>query len=224
MADQVRLPPGYSLTWSGQYEYIERMQDRLAIVAPATLMIITLMLFMAFNRVIEVGIILAALPVALAGGVWFLWYLSFDISIAVLVGFIALAGVAVETAIVMLLYLNLAWEKRRKLGQSEGRKLTQDDIEEAVFEGAVLRVRPKVMTVATIFAALIPIMYGTGTGSEIMQRIAAPMIGGMVTATLLTLFVIPSIFVIWKRLALKRVNREITSPIQQPVDAALPAE
>jgi len=224
VADQVRLPPGYSLTWSGQYEYIERMQDRLAIVAPATLMIITLMLFMAFNRVIEVGIILAALPVALAGGVWFLWYLSFDISIAVLVGFIALAGVAVETAIVMLLYLNLAWEKRRKLGQSEGRKLTQDDIEEAVFEGAVLRVRPKVMTVATIFAALIPIMYGTGTGSEIMQRIAAPMIGGMVTATLLTLFVIPSIFVIWKRLALKRVNREITSPIQQPVDVALPAE
>ena len=224
VADQVRLPPGYSLTWSGQYEYIERMQDRLAIVAPATLMIITLMLFMAFNRVIEVGIILAALPVALAGGVWFLWYLSFDISIAVLVGFIALAGVAVETAIVMLLYLNLAWEKRRKLGQSEGRKLTQDDIEEAVFEGAVLRVRPKVMTVATIFAALIPIMYGTGTGSEIMQRIAAPMIGGMVTATLLTLFFIPSIFVIWKRLALKRVNREITSPIQQPVDAALPAE
>lgn len=224
VADQVRLPPGYSLTWSGQYEYIERMQDRLAIVAPATLMIITLMLFMAFNRVIEVGIILAALPVALAGGVWFLWYLCFDISIAVLVGFIALGGVAVETAIVMLLYLNLAWEKRRKLGQSEGRKLTQDDIEEAVFEGAVLRVRPKVMTVATIFAALIPIMYGTGTGSEIMQRIAAPMIGGMVTATLLTLFVIPSIFVIWKRLALKRVNREITSPIQQPVDAALPAE
>ncbi|WP_300019762.1 efflux RND transporter permease subunit [uncultured Roseobacter sp.] len=224
VADQVRLPPGFSLTWSGQYEYIERMQDRLAIVAPATLMIITLMLFMAFNRVIEVGIILAALPVALAGGVWFLWYLSFDISIAVLVGFIALAGVAVETAIVMLLYLNLAWEKRRKLGQSEGRKLTQDDIEEAVFEGAVLRVRPKVMTVATIFAALIPIMYGTGTGSEIMQRIAAPMIGGMVSATLLTLFVIPSIFVIWKRLALKRVNREITSPIQQPVDAALPAE
>ncbi|TDL84372.1 efflux RND transporter permease subunit [Meridianimarinicoccus aquatilis] len=224
VADQVRLPPGYSLTWSGQYEYIERMQDRLAIVAPATLMIITLMLFMAFNRVIEVGIILAALPVALAGGVWFLWYLSFDISIAVLVGFIALAGVAVETAIVMLLYLNLAWEKRRKLRQSESRKLTRDDIEEVVFEGAVLRVRPKVMTVATIFAALIPIMYGTGTGSEIMQRIAAPMIGGMVTATLLTLFVIPSIFVIWKRLALKRVNREITSPIQQPVDAALPAE
>ena len=223
VAETVDLPPGYSLTWSGQYEYIERMQERLTIVAPATLLIITLMLFLAFNRVIEVGIILFALPVALAGGVWFLWYLSFDISIAVLVGFIALAGVAVETAIVMLLYLNLAWEKRKKFAQSETRKLNRDDIEEAVFEGAVLRVRPKVMTVATIFAALIPIMYGTGTGSEIMQRIAAPMIGGMVTATLLTLFVIPSIFVIWKRLALRRVNREFASLDQRPTDA-LPAE
>ena len=223
VAEQVALPPGYSLTWSGQYEYIERMQERLTIVAPATLLIITLMLFMAFNRVIEVGIILAALPVALAGGVWFLWYLAFDISVAVLVGFIALAGVAVETAIVMLLYLNLSWEKRRKLAQAENRQLTRDDIEEAVFEGAVLRVRPKVMTVATIFAALIPIMYGTGTGSEIMQRIAAPMIGGMVTATLLTLLVIPSIFVIWKMLALARVNREIAPLILRP-EQAVPAE
>jgi len=185
------------------------MQERLIAVAPATLLIITLMLFLAFNRVIEVGIILAALPVALAGGVWFLWYLAFDLSVAVLVGFIALAGVAVETAIVMLLYLNIAWDKRRKLARSERRKLTKIDIEEAVFDGAVLRVRPKVMTVATIFAGLIPIMYGTGTGSEIMQRIAAPMIWGMVIATLLMLFVIPAIFVIWKRLALSRANREI---------------
>ncbi|RBI83447.1 CusA/CzcA family heavy metal efflux RND transporter [Rhodosalinus halophilus] len=223
VAETVDLPPGYSLTWSGQYEYIERMQERLMIVAPATLLIITLMLFMAFNRVIEVGIILAALPVALAGGVWFLWYLAFDISVAVLVGFIALAGVAVETAIVMLLYLNLAWDKRRDLARAEARALTRDDIEEAVFEGAVLRVRPKIMTVATIFAALIPIMYGTGTGSEIMQRIAAPMIGGMVTATLLTLFVIPSIFVIWKRLALRRVNREIAPLLLRP-EELVPAE
>jgi len=209
VAEQVTLPPGYSITWSGQYEYIERMQERLKLVAPATLLIITLMLFMAFNRVIEVGIILAALPVALAGGVWFLWYLSFDISVAVLVGFIALAGVAVETAIVMLLYLNLAWDKRRGEAAYARREMTPLDVEEVVFEGALLRVRPKVMTVATIFAGLIPIMYGTGTGSEIMKRIAAPMVGGMATATLLTLFVIPSIFVIWKRLALKRVNREL---------------
>ncbi|MFD0979573.1 efflux RND transporter permease subunit [Tropicimonas aquimaris] len=226
VAELVTLPPGYALSWSGQYEYIERMQERLTIVAPATLLIITLMLFMAFNRAIEVGIILAALPVALSGGVWFLWYLGFDTSVAVLVGFIALAGVAVETAIVMLLYLNLSWEKRRKLAQGEGRRLDRNDIEEAVFEGAVLRVRPKVMTVATIFAALIPIMYGTGTGSEIMQRIAAPMIGGMVTATILTLFVIPAIFVIWKQLALPRVNREIasTTSTQPSGQAPVPAE
>lgn len=219
VAEQVELPPGYSITWSGQYEYIERMQERLKLVAPATLLIITLMLFLAFNRVVEVGIILAALPVALAGGVWFLWYLSFDISVAVLVGFIALAGVAVETAIVMLLYLNLAWEKRKNLAAEAQRELTTNDVEEVVFEGALLRVRPKVMTVATIFAGLIPIMYGQGTGSEIMQRIAAPMVGGMATATLLTLFVIPSIFVIWKRLSLTRVNRTL---LQEPGREASP--
>lgn len=211
VAETVTLPSGYSITWSGQYEYIQRMQDRLLLVAPATLLIITLMLFMAFSRVTEVAIILAALPVALAGGVWLIWYLAFDISVAVLVGFIALAGVAVETAIVMLLYLNLAWEKRKDSAISERRSLTVQDVEEVVFDGALLRVRPKVMTVATIFAGLIPIMYGTGTGSEIMQRIAAPMVGGMATATLLTLLVIPAIFVIWKRFALSRVNREIAA-------------
>ena len=218
VAETVTLPPGYSITWSGQYEYIERMQDRLKLVAPATLLIITLMLFMAFSRVTEVAIILAALPVALAGGVWLIWYLSFDISVAVLVGFIALAGVAVETAIVMLLYLNLAWEKRKKTAVDEQRSLTSLDVEQVVFEGALLRVRPKVMTVATIFAGLIPIMYGHGTGSEIMQRIAAPMVGGMATATLLTLLVIPSIFVIWKRFSLKRVNRELAEKPTLPIE------
>lgn len=225
VANDVALPAGYSITWSGQYEYIERMQARLKLVAPATLVIITLMLFLAFSRVTEVAIILAALPVALAGGVWFIWYLEFDISVAVLVGFIALAGVAVETAIIMLLYLNLAWTKRRKLAIDERRMLTIDDIETAVFEGALLRVRPKIMTVATIFAGLIPIMYGTGTGSEIMQRIAAPMVGGMVTATLLTLFVIPAIFVIWKRLALPRINRELmaySAPIKGAESSPIP--
>ncbi len=227
VARTVDLPTGYSIAWSGQYEYIERMQDRLALVAPATLLIITLMLFMAFSRVTEVAIILAALPVALAGGVWLIWYLSFDISVAVLVGFIALAGVAVETAIVMLLYLNLAWEKRKKVAVAEQRDLTPVDVEQVVFEGALLRVRPKVMTVATIFAGLIPIMYGHGTGSEIMQRIAAPMVGGMATATLLTLLVIPAIFVIWKRFALPRVNAErLTGAHDAPVAGphAVPGE
>ncbi|QGX97492.1 efflux RND transporter permease subunit [Roseovarius faecimaris] len=218
VAQTVELPPGYALSWSGQYEYIERVQEKLSIVAPATLMIITLMLFLAFNRVTEVAIILLALPVALAGGVWLIWYLGFAISVAVLVGFIALAGVAVETAIVMLLYLNLAWEKRVKAAQEDGRELVRDDIEQAVFEGALLRLRPKLMTVATIFAGLIPIMYGTGTGSEVMQRIAAPMIGGMATATVLTLFVIPAIFVIWKRLSLRKTNRQMTkAPSQRAI-------
>ncbi|MEL6474805.1 MAG: CusA/CzcA family heavy metal efflux RND transporter [Pseudomonadota bacterium] len=216
VAERVDLPPGYSLSWAGQYEYIERVEERLTLVAPATLIIITLMLFLAFNRVTEVGIILAALPVALAGGVWLVWYLDYDVSVAVLVGFIALAGVAVETAIVMLVYLNLAWDRRIAQAREETRQLTRDDIEEAVFEGALLRLRPKVMTVATIFAGLIPIMYGSGTGSEVMQRIAAPMIGGMATATLLTLFVIPAIFVIWKRFGLARTNRSGLSQSNQP--------
>jgi len=214
VAGAVDLPSGYSLTWAGQYEYVERVQDRLTMVAPATLLIITLMLFLAFNRVTEVAIILLALPVALAGGVWLIWTLGYAVSVAVLVGFIALAGVAVETAIVMLLYLNLAWDRRVLVAKDEGRAVTRDDIEEAVFDGALLRLRPKLMTVATIFAGLIPIMYGDATGSEVMQRIAAPMIGGMATATLLTLFVIPAIFVIWKRLALTRINRQELQPVR----------
>ncbi len=199
VAEAVTLPPGYSLTWSGQYEYIERVRAKLTLVAPATIGLIILMLFMEFRRFQEVAIILTALPVALSGGVWYVWYLGFDMSVAVLVGFIALAGVAVETAIVMLLYLNLAWKRRRSDAAEAARPITAQDVEEVVFEGALLRLRPKVMTVATIFAGLIPIMYGTGTGSEIMQRIAAPMIGGMATATLLTLFVIPAVFTLWKR-------------------------
>ncbi len=219
VAQNVELPPGYSLSWSGQYEYIERVQEKLSIVAPATLLIITLLLFLAFNRVTEVAIILLALPVALAGGVWLIWYLGYAVSVAVLVGFIALAGVAVETAIVMLLYLNLAWDKHVKAAQADRRPLVRDDIEEAVFEGALLRLRPKLMTVATIFAGLIPIMYGTGTGSEVMQRIAAPMIGGMATATILTLFVIPAVFVIWKRIILRRTNHRMATP---PSNTAIP--
>ncbi|SFQ80972.1 efflux RND transporter permease subunit, partial [Donghicola eburneus] len=181
------------------------------------------MLFMAFRRMTEVAIILAALPVALAGGVWLIWYLGFDLSVAVLVGFIALAGVAVETAIVMLLYLNLAWDKRIRQARDTGIYLTRHDIEEAVFEGALLRVRPKVMTVATIFAGLIPIMYGTATGSEIMSRIAAPMIGGMATATLLTLFVIPALFVIWKQITLSRTNRNLSNPEMDSKTSAIAA-
>ncbi|KZL26802.1 Cation efflux system protein CusA [Pseudovibrio sp. Ad37] len=207
VASEVKIPAGYSITWSGQYEYIERVQERLQLVAPVTLLIITLMLFLAFNRVGEVAIILTSLPVALTGGVWFVYTLGFDLSVAVLVGFIALAGVAVETAIVMLLYLNLSWDKRVAFARKEHKVLTAKDILDAVVEGALLRLRPKVMTVATIFAGLIPIMLGSATGSEIMKRIAAPMVGGMITATLLTLFVIPAIYVLWKRARLSALNK-----------------
>ncbi len=223
VAEEVELPPGYSITWSGQYEYIERVQERLKLVAPATLLIITLMLFMAFNRATEVAIILAALPVALAGGVWLIWFLAFDLSVAVLVGFIALAGVAVETAIVMLLYLNLSWDRRVQAAKAESRGLNRRDIEDVVFEGALLRLRPKIMTVAAIFAGLIPIMFGDGTGSEVMRRIAAPMVGGMATATLLTLFVIPAVFVIWKRFTLQRVNGRALQP-PRPLGHVVPGE
>lgn len=209
VAEKVDLPPGYSLNWSGQYEYIERVRDRLAVMAPATLAIIALMLFLAFRRMAEAAIVLSALPMALAGGVWFVWWLGFELSVAVAVGFIALAGVAVETAIVMLLYLNLAWDRRAAQARADGRPLTGADVEAAVFEGALLRLRPKLMTVATILAGLIPIMIGDATGSEAMKRVAAPMVGGMATATLLTLFAIPSIFVIWKRLALRGANRRL---------------
>ncbi|MES0871075.1 efflux RND transporter permease subunit [Pseudovibrio sp. SCP19] len=209
VASNVKVPAGYSITWSGQYEYIERVQERLQLVAPVTLLIITLMLFLAFNRVGEVAIILTSLPIALTGGIWFVYALGFDLSVAVLVGFIALAGVAVETAIVMLLYLNLSWDKRIETAQATHQQLTTKDIMESVVEGALLRLRPKVMTVAAIFAGLIPIMLGSATGSEIMKRIAAPMVGGMITATLLTLFVIPAIYVLWKKARLAALNKRI---------------
>lgn len=224
VAAEVDLPPGYSISWSGQYEYIARVQERLSIIAPATLLLIALMLFLAFRRLMEVGIILTALPVALAGGVWLIYWLSYDVSVAVIVGFIALAGVAIETAIVMLVYLNIAWKRREEDAMRDGRSLSRDDIESTVFEGALLRLRPKVMTVATIFAGLLPIMFGDGAGSEIMRRIAAPMIGGMATATLLTLFVIPAVFVIWKRFAIRRSDRKIAetdppaAPNAPPID------
>ncbi|MBL8687574.1 MAG: efflux RND transporter permease subunit [Rhodospirillaceae bacterium] len=204
VATTVKLPPGYAVAWSGQFEYLERVRDRLEVVAPLTVVLIALMLWLAFGRAAEVLIVLASLPVALAGGVWLLWWLGFNLSIATAVGFIALAGVAVETAIVMLLYLNLALERRRSVALSGRRPLTKHDLEEVIVEGALLRLRPKAMTVATIVAGLLPIMAGTGTGSEVMRRIAAPMIGGMATATALTLLVIPAIYLLWQRYRLRR--------------------
>jgi Cu(I)/Ag(I) efflux system membrane protein CusA/SilA len=199
VAEQVNLPPGYSITWSGQYEYLERAKQHLAIVVPITLVTIMLLLFLNFRNLVEVLIILGTLPLALTGGLWLLYLLDYNLSVAVGVGFIALAGVAVEIGVVMLVYLNQAMKAQRLKAEDESRSLQPADIENAVLEGALMRVRPIMMTVITVIAGLLPIMLGDGTGSEIMRRIAAPMVGGMISATILTLAVIPAIFLLWQR-------------------------
>ena len=204
VAAQVALPPGYSLRWSGQYEYWQRAAAKLKVVVPFTLVIIVLLLYLNFRRFGDVALILGCLPFALTGGVWLLYLLGYHLSIAVAVGFIALAGVAAETGVVMLLYLNHAWERRGSEALAAGRPLTERDVRESIVEGALLRLRPKLMTVLTIMVGLLPIMWGSGTGSEVMRRIAAPMVGGMLSATLLTLVVIPSVFLLWKRRGLTR--------------------
>jgi Cu(I)/Ag(I) efflux system membrane protein CusA/SilA len=198
VAQEIELPTGYSLSWSGQYEYMVRAQERLAVVGPVTLAIIALLLYINFRRFPEVAIILGTLPMALIGGLWLLYWLGYELSVAVGVGFIALAGVAVEIGVVMLVYLNQAIRRHMADAQAAGRSLTIGDVQQAVIEGALLRVRPIMMTVAAIIAGLLPIMLGSGTGSEVMRRIAAPMVGGMVSATILTLIVIPSLFLIWR--------------------------
>jgi Cu(I)/Ag(I) efflux system membrane protein CusA/SilA len=196
IAEQVELPPGYSISWSGQYEYLVRAQQRLSQVIPVTLAIILLLLYMNFRNVTEVLIIMGTLPLALTGGFWLLYLLGYNMSVAVGVGFIALAGVAVEIGVVMLVYLNQAW--RQMKSDHDGRPGYQE-LKDAVVKGALLRLRPVMMTVSTIIAGLLPIMLGSGTGSEVMRRIAAPMVGGMVSATLLALVVIPAVFMLWKR-------------------------
>ncbi|MEC8991493.1 MAG: efflux RND transporter permease subunit [Candidatus Latescibacterota bacterium] len=198
VAHEVELPAGYSLTWSGQYEYMQRAQQRLRLVVPVTLAVIFLLLYLNFRSVTESLIIMLSLPFALVGGIWLLAGLDYNMSIAVGVGFIALAGVAAETGVIMLLYLDQAWNEARSKCSAEGRSLRRADLYAAVGAGAVDRVRPKVMTVTATMAGLLPIMWGTGTGSEVMHRIAAPMVGGLVSSTLLTLLVIPAIYTVWQ--------------------------
>jgi len=190
----IQFPPGYYVMWSGQYEYLERATARLKIVIPVTLLIIFLLLYLNFRSITETMIVMLSLPFALVGGFWLMWWLGFNLSVAVAVGFIALAGVAAETGVVMLIYLNHALDEIKARRELEGRALTRSDLYDAIMEGAVERVRPKTMTVVAIMASLLPIMWSTGAGSEIMQRIAVPMIGGMISSTLLTLIVIPAIF------------------------------
>jgi Cu(I)/Ag(I) efflux system membrane protein CusA/SilA len=191
---KVKFPPGYSIVWSGQYEYMQRAQQRLRLVVPITLLIIFLLLYLNFRNFTESLIVMLSLPFSLVGGVWLMYILGYHLSVAVGVGFIALAGVAAETGVVMLIYLDHAYNDRRAHGKMNSLK----DLYAAVIEGAVERVRPKMMTVAAIMAGLLPIMWGGGTGSEVMKRIAAPMVGGMTTSTILTLLVIPGIYFLWK--------------------------
>jgi len=194
VAARVKMPPGYSLVWSGQYEYMQRAKETMKLVIPATLALIFLLLYFNFNSVGETLIVMLSLPFALVGGIWFLWALSFNWSVAVAIGFIALAGVAAETGVVMLIYLDHAWAARCAKGGTP----TMRDLYDAVMEGAVERVRPKMMTVTAIMAGLLPIMWGNGAGASVMRRIAAPMIGGMISSTVLTLLVIPAIYSLWK--------------------------
>jgi len=199
VGEQVKLPAGYSISWSGQYEYMVRAKERLATVVPITLVIIVLLLYMNFRKFTEVLIILGTLPLALVGGFWLLYLLDYNMSVAVGVGFIALAGVAVEIGVVMLVYLNQALQHHQETATQARRELTADDVRTAVVDGALLRVRPVIMTVAATIGGLLPIMFGGGTGSEVVRRIAAPMVGGMVSATILTLMVIPAVFLLWKQ-------------------------
>ncbi|WP_114968878.1 efflux RND transporter permease subunit [Rhodoferax ferrireducens] len=194
VSEKVVLPAGYSISWSGQFEYLERAMAKLKVVVPFTLLIIFVLLYLTFSSFGEAVLIMAALPFALVGGIWLLYLLSYNLSIAGAVGFIALAGVSAEFGVIMLLYLKNAWQDRLDQG-----KTSEADLLGAIVEGAVLRVRPKAMTVAVILAGLFPIMWGTGTGSEVMQRIAAPMVGGMITAPLLSMFVIPAAYLLMRR-------------------------
>jgi Cu(I)/Ag(I) efflux system membrane protein CusA/SilA len=205
VSEQLPLPAGYSLAWSGQYEYMERAKARLSVVTPVTIAIIMLLLYFSFRRVGEVMIIMLTLPLAMVGGLWLMHYLNYNFSIAVGVGFIALSGVAVEIGVIMLVYLNQAWHYRKLDLAEQKLPVTTEDLKESIMEGAGLRVRPIMMTVLTVIIGLIPIMQGSGTGSEVMQRIAAPMIGGMASAVVLTLLVLPSIFKLWKQ---REVNKQ----------------
>jgi len=205
---KLQLPAGYSLVWSGQYEYMQKANARLAKVIPVTIAIIILLLYLAFRRVGEVLLILSTLPFALMGGIWLMFMLGFNFSIAVGVGFIALAGVSIEIGVIMLLYLNQSLEAKK---QQRFAHFNVDDLRDAVMEGAGLRIRPVMMTVATVVIGLIPIMIGDGTGSEVMQRIATPMIGGMVSAIILTLLILPAVYFQWKKFAMRKQFKSLTN-------------
>jgi Cu(I)/Ag(I) efflux system membrane protein CusA/SilA len=205
VGERVELPPGYHLEWAGQFQYFERAKSRLSIVVPATLFIIFLLLYVNTGSIAKTMIILLAVPFSAVGAIWLLWLLDYNLSIAVWVGLIALLGVDAETGVFMLLYLDLAFEERRK----QGRLRSQDDLREAIIEGAVQRLRPKVMTVGVMFLGLLPILWSHGTGADVMKRIAAPMVGGIFTSFLMELLVYPAIYSIWRGREVDRIRSAV---------------
>ena len=215
VARQVKFPPGYYITWSGQFEYMERAIEKLKVVIPVTLLIIFLLLYLNFRRMTETLIVMLSVPFALVGGIWLMWLLGYNLSVAVAVGFIALAGVAAETGVVMLIYLDHALARAQAQRAAEGRAPTRADLY-ARRDGRrrASACGPKMMTVVAIMAGLLPIMWGTGTGSEVMQRIAAPMVGGMISSTVLTLAVIPALYAMVKEWELRRAAR--AAPVLAP--------
>jgi Cu(I)/Ag(I) efflux system membrane protein CusA/SilA len=214
MLDQeLTLPPGYRLEWSGQFEAMERANRTLRVVVPITLAIIFLLLFFQFGSIAESAIVMLSLPFALVGGVWLIWFLEYNLSVAVAIGFIALAGLAAETGVVMLVYLDQAYHERKERGKLRG----LPDVDAAVEQGAVERVRPKLMTVASTMAGLFPILWSQGAGADVMKRIAAPMVGGMVSSTILTLVVIPAIYSLWKEWELRRERGASDAPALEEV-------
>jgi copper/silver efflux system protein len=219
VTERVKFTPGYYATWSGQFEYMERAAAKLKLVVPLTLLVIFLLLYLNFGRLTETLIVMLSVPFALVGGVWLMWWLGYNFSVAVAVGFIALAGVAAQTGVVMLIYLDHAWEALKKKRADEGITPDIGDLYEAIMEGAVERVRPKMMTVMAIMAGLLPIMWGSGTGSEVMRRIAAPMVGGMISSTVLTLAVIPAIYALVKQWGLGQ-QRVIVATKQPGVEGS----
>jgi len=202
----LKLEPGYSFVWSGQYEYMQRAKARLMMVGPLTLVIIILLLYLNFRHFGEVLVILSTLPLALTGGIWLLYLMNYNLSVAVGVGFIALSGLAVEIGVVMLVYLNQAWRATMAHAKEQGKTLNNDMLKQSIIDGALLRVRPIIMTVSATIIGLLTVMMGGGTGSEVMRRIAAPMVGGMVSATFLTLVVIPAVYYLWKRVGLEKLH------------------
>jgi Cu(I)/Ag(I) efflux system membrane protein CusA/SilA len=207
LRDQLVLPAGYSISWAGQYEYMERAKEKLTYVVPLTLAIIIVLLYLNFRNMIEVAMIMGTLPLAMVGSIWLMYLEGYNFSVAVGVGFIALAGVAVEIGVIMLVYLNQAYQAMLAEHKAQGIPVDKSSIFDVVIAGAGKRVRPVMMTSAAIIVGLLPILYGTGTGSEVMSRIAAPMVGGMLSAIILTLLVLPTLFYLWRTSGLAKLNK-----------------